>query len=124
DDFLVFPGATCNTRVPYAAGADNPGVVGPGMHGVGHPAELSRFYAEAARRRFDIAIQLQDGAASWNRIVARLGARRWAGFVPANTPVQNPADPADPSAVLMPWPSHLPEIQRYTALVQRLGVAV
>src|SRR5690606_34200176 len=30
DDFLVFPGATCNTRVPYAAGADNPGVVDPG----------------------------------------------------------------------------------------------
>lgn len=110
DDLLAYPGPP--NRPDAIAALDD--------------SQLSGFYAEANARGFDMAIQLQDSAQAWNGIVARLGAPHWAGFVPDDAPAfpghRHTQD--DPHAVLLPWPRHLPEIQRYTALIRRLGIAV
>lgn len=109
DDLLVYPGPP--NRPDAIAAIDH--------------SEMSAFYAEANACGFDMAVQLQDCAQAWNDIVARLGASHWAGFVPDDAPAfpgHHTQD--DPHAVLLPWPRHLPEIQRYTALVRHLGIAV
>lgn len=95
DDLLVFPGIAAfpeqSAREP----------------------ELPAFYAEARARRFDLALQIHGSGAQSNDIVQRLGARHWAGFVPH-------ASQAVPGWRL-PWPDHLPEPSRYTALIRHLG---
>ena len=110
DDLLVYPGPP--NRPDAIAAIDH--------------SEISAFYAEAKARGFDVAIQLQDGAQAWNDIVARLGASHWAGFVPDDAPdfAGHHQAQDDAHAVLFPWPRHLPEIQRYTALVRHLGIAI
>lgn len=104
-------------------------LVYPGPPNRPHPVdddEMARFYAEANACHFDMAIQLQDSADDWNRIVARLGTPYWAGFVAneeqAAARFSVPEDGVQP--VLFPWPRHLPEIERYTALLQHLGIVV
>lgn len=110
DDLLVYPGPP--NRPDAIVAIDD--------------SEMSGFYAEANARGFDVAIQLQDSAPAWNSVVARLGASHWAGFVPDDAPdfPGHHHTQDDPHAVLFPWPRHLPEIQRYTALVRHLGIAV
>lgn len=110
DDLLVYPGPP--NRPDVLAAPDD--------------GEMPRFLAEAHARSFDVVLQLQDGAEAWNRIAARLGAPHWAGFVAENAPAATiPCPTRDGSqAVLFPWPAHLPEIQRYTALLEHLGIPV
>ena len=110
DDLLVYPGPP-NRPDAAACLTDD---------------DVSRFYTEAHARRFDAIIQLQDGAEAWNHIVARLGAAHWAGFVAENASATtlSALGRNNAHAVLLPWPGHLPEIQRYTALIQHLGIPV
>ncbi len=91
-----------------------------------NPSALPAFYAAANARKFDVAIQLHDDGEMANTVVAQLGAQRWAGFMP---PHQSPASPGPsgtmaPDPWLIPWPVHLPEVLRYTALMQHLGISV
>jgi ADP-heptose:LPS heptosyltransferase len=94
DELLVFPGA------------------------VGFPeqtetnAGLPRFFAEAAARRFDLAIQMHGSGGIANDILFNLGAHRQAGFV-------QPGESRPGSFI--PWPDSLPEPDRYLALMQALG---
>ena len=95
DELLPFPGAPGMPEQP--ARAD----------------ELGRFFATMRARRFDIAIQLHGSGEVTNPIVARLGARRMAGFVPPGMPA--------PSG-FVPWPRALPEPLRYLRLTRALGL--
>lgn len=97
DDLLPFPGRPGLPEQPVDAAA--------------WPA----FLAEARARRFDLAIQLHGTGGIVNDLVADLGARQQAGFFPPGTP--------PPSPGFIPWPEHLPEILRYTALMEHLGAA-
>jgi len=115
DDLMVFPGL-------------------PGMpEQTAREDALPAFYAEAIARRFDLAIQLHGSGGLTNPIVRRLGARHCAGFVPDDFGRQPAAAPGIPRDVgcapadyrfFMPWPDHLPEILRYTALMHHLGIPV
>lgn len=71
------------------------------------------FMALARARRFDLAIQLHGTGGIVNDLLATLGARHHAGFYPPGE--------APPGAGFIPWPDHLPEILRYTALLEHLG---
>ncbi len=95
DELLRFPGA-------------------PGMpEQRANPGELGRFVADARSRRFDLVIQLHGSGELTNRIVARLGARFLAGFVPAGTPAPRG---------FVPWPEALPEPLRYLRVTRALGI--
>lgn len=116
-------------------------MVFPGMPGM--PEQTAReyalptFYADARARRFDLAIQLHGSGGLTNPIVQQLGARHCAGFVPQEQGRTQAADTAQGTArprhigcspadyrFFMPWPDHLPEILRYTALMHHLGIPV
>lgn len=107
DDLMVFP---CLPGYPLHA-AD--------------PALLPAFYHSANARRFDMALQLHDGDDSANEVVSRLGARCWAGFLPASRHMAKPprCDVTGPS-LLIPWPTHLPDALRYTTLIEHLGIDI
>lgn len=114
-------------------------MVFPGLAGMPEQAArqdaLPAFYADARARRFDLAIQLHGSGDLTNPVVQQLGARHCAGFVPpghGRTPAKAPAGgtagdigcaPAD-YRFFIPWPDHLPEILRYTALMHHLGIPV
>lgn len=74
---------------------------------------LPAFYAAAQARRFDLALQMHGSGTLTNAIVARLGARRMAGFRP---------DAASPPEDFLIWDAHEPERQRYLRLTDTLGV--
>ncbi len=96
DDFLPFPGA-------------------PGFpEQEPDPARLPAFYRQARERRFDLAIQLHGSGQRSNAINAALGAARTAGFVPDGEAAEDPE-------YFLPWPRHLPEIERYLRLMAHLG---
>lgn len=114
-------------------------MVFPGMPGMPEQAAredaLPAFYAQARARRFDLAIQLHGSGGLTNPIVQQLGARHCAGFVPQEPDRKQAADAAPGMAshlgcspadyrFHMPWPDHLPEILRYTALMHHLGIPV
>ncbi|WP_144639447.1 glycosyltransferase family 9 protein [Bordetella genomosp. 13] len=69
---------------------------------------LPAFYERARARRFDIALQMHGSGLQSNRVVAQLGARRWAGFVPPGE---------DPAPCRVPWPDEQPEPLRYLTLL-------
>jgi ADP-heptose:LPS heptosyltransferase len=97
DDFVSFPGTSeLPEQVPDVA-------------------RLPAFFTEMRARRFDFAVQMHGNGVSTNAIVARFGARRFAGFcVPAT---------ARPCAGrYLPYPEHLHEIRRNLALAGLLGV--
>ncbi len=80
------------------------------------PARLSAlpaFYGDMRARRFDLALQMHGSGARSNAIVRNLGALQWAGFVP---------DRIRKTPLLMPWPDTLPEVRRYLALLEHLGL--
>nr|MBF0686089.1 glycosyltransferase family 9 protein [Pseudomonas sp.] len=122
-------------------------MVFPGMAGMpeqtARPEALPSFYAAARACRFDLAIQLHGSGGMTNAIVQQLGARHCAGFVPNEDDSVPPAQPGSMQAggpvqditteahgpppdrrFFMPWPDHLPEILRYTALMRHLGIPV
>jgi ADP-heptose:LPS heptosyltransferase len=96
DDFVAFPGAP---ELPEQT-AD--------------VACLPLFFADAVDRRFDLAVQMHGDGVHTNAIVAKLGARRIAGFrrVGAESPC---------AGMFAPYPAHLHEIRRNTRLVEILG---
>lgn len=100
DDFMAFPGAA---ELPEQAP---------------DAARLSNFYDAAQQRHFDLAIQLHGSGRFSNAITAALGARQSAGFVPDDKPLSAPIEPA---GNWLPWPEHLPEIERYLHLLRHLG---
>ncbi|KVM58908.1 ADP-heptose--LPS heptosyltransferase [Burkholderia gladioli] len=96
DDFIPFPGAQGLIEQPIDTRA------------------VDGFYAACHAREFDLAIQLHGSGPQSNQVVARLGARRTAGFVP-RTGQRSPLDHA------FAWPTDRPEPLRYLALMASLG---
>src|SRR5690606_25635378 len=74
---------------------------------------LGRFYDGTRARRFDLALQLHGSGKLTNAIVARLGGRRMAGFVPSGMPAPQG---------FVPWPEAMPEPLRYLELTRALGL--
>lgn len=96
DELILFPGDPAFPEQPVRS------------------AELPEFYGRMAARRFDLALQWHGSGAQSNAIVQAMAPRRWAGFV---------ADPAQAlPGRLMAWPDSAPEIQRYLALLEYIGV--
>ncbi|MBU9365987.1 glycosyltransferase family 9 protein [Burkholderia multivorans] len=91
DDWMAFPGLEAFPEQPADESA------------------LPAFYALARARRFDLALQMHGSGLQSNGVVAQLGARRWAGFVPGGA--------ARREAGRVPWPDDLPEPMRYLALL-------
>jgi len=93
----------------------------PGMAGLPEqPPDadaLPGFFSWARAQRFDVALQLHGSGRLTHDIVRRLGAARMAGFRP-----QAPAE-TEPHAWWMPWPDHLPEVERYLELMRFLDIA-
>lgn len=75
-----------------------------------------QFFSDAARRGFDLAIQLHGSGEITNGLAASLGAPHVAGFVPAGTAAR--------SDLFMPYPDTVPEVQRLLALMEFLGAPV
>jgi ADP-heptose:LPS heptosyltransferase len=126
DDLLPFPG--------FPGYPEQEGAI---------PAFLD-FLRAARERRFDLAIQLHGSGELTNRIVALLGAKRVAGFVPkasnderrenrGRTPFSerrggSRGQPKMGSVPdfrdrFLPWPEEENEVRRYLLLMQHLGVA-
>ncbi|MGH9869276.1 MAG: glycosyltransferase family 9 protein [Candidatus Polarisedimenticolia bacterium] len=94
DGFLEFPGYPGLTDRPAQDALD--------------------FYRQAAALQLDLAVQMHDDGSITNGIVARLGARRAAGFRRKGAP---------PPACMdtIPWPDDGPEIRRLLSLAGHLG---
>jgi ADP-heptose:LPS heptosyltransferase len=97
DDFLEFPGY-------------------PGLP-EREPAieRIPGFFAEAQRRRFDLALQMHGSGAIVNPIVALLGARSSAGYV---APGQYRPDPDR----FLPYPEGEHEVRIHLRLMEFLGI--
>src|SRR5690606_9279947 len=98
----------------------------PGMPEQSPTGDLPAFYAHAQAQQYDIAIQLHGSGQLTNPVVQQLGARYTAGFLPEGPATQSiKLRTTHPAAEhWLPWPNHLPEILRYTALMEHLGIAV
>lgn len=96
DDFLALPGYPGLPDVPVREHA------------------LPAFFSAAWNRQFDLAIQLHGSGNVVNALLARLGARRQAGFYPAGTHCPD-------TAHFLPWPDTGAESQRLLALTRFLG---
>lgn len=96
DELIVFPGAI---GFPEQAQTDD---------------HLERFWQAMRERRFDIAIQMHGSGGIANDIVQKMGARANAGFVQAGEAPRN--------GIFIGWPDALPEILRYTALINAMGI--
>jgi ADP-heptose:LPS heptosyltransferase len=94
DDLLPFPG--------FPGYPEQEGAIAPFLD----------FLRGAREQRFDLAIQLHGSGELTNRIVALLGAKRVAGFVPKAS-----------NGDFLPWPEKENEVRRYLLLMQHLGVA-
>ena len=79
------------------------------------PPRAAAFLAQAQRRRFDLALQLQGSGVLTNGFVALLGARLTAGHHPAG---QWSPDPER----FLPWPERAHEVRRPLALLEHLGL--
>jgi ADP-heptose:LPS heptosyltransferase len=76
---------------------------------------IPEFLAEMWRREFDLAIQLHGSGEITNPLLALFGARVNTGFYP-------PGSDCPDAERFLPWPKDLPEIRRYLALMEFLGV--
>jgi ADP-heptose:LPS heptosyltransferase len=102
DDFIEFPGFPGFPEQPVDLQAFPP------------------FIESVQASRFDLAIQMQGNGRIANGLVALFGARRLAGFIPAD------AVPGDgtriPGAALMPYPEGVSEVRRHLRLMAFLGI--
>jgi ADP-heptose:LPS heptosyltransferase len=73
------------------------------------------FFAAVQRWKFDLAIQLHGSGEFTNPLLVLLGARINAGFYRPGSYCPDPER-------FLPWPDALPEIERYLALMEYLGV--
>jgi ADP-heptose:LPS heptosyltransferase len=96
DELITFPGAV---GFPEQAQTD------------GH---LEGFSKAMRERRFDLAIQMHGSGGVANDIVEKMGAHTNAGFVQAGE--------APRKGIFIGWPDALPEILRYTALMNAMGI--
>jgi ADP-heptose:LPS heptosyltransferase len=78
--------------------------------------EIEPFFTAVRARRFDLAIQMYGAPPVLNRVTARLGARRTAGFF-------SPGEWAADLGSHLPYPEHQHEIRRHLALMDLLGAA-
>lgn len=74
---------------------------------------LPEFYHDMQAQNFDLALQMHGSGVQSNAIVQALGATQWAGFVPSKS---------EQTSRLMAWPDEQPEIKRYLALLEYLGL--
>ncbi|OVZ65399.1 LPS biosynthesis glycosyltransferase [Pigmentiphaga sp. NML030171] len=92
----------------------------PGMEGMPEQPfreeALPAFFDWARAQRFDVALQLHGSGRLTNDIVRRLGAARIAGFQPGQ------ARDSERDAWWLAWPDHLPEVERYLALMRFLDI--
>ncbi|MFW5878676.1 MAG: glycosyltransferase family 9 protein, partial [Myxococcota bacterium] len=81
-----------------------------------HAEILEAFLAQAARRRFDLAIQMHGSGLISNHVIRRLGARYVLGF--------RPQDRREPEGGewFLPWRDHEPESERWLRLLAQIGV--
>ncbi|MGY1707493.1 glycosyltransferase family 9 protein [Geodermatophilus sp. SYSU D00697] len=103
DELLPFPGVD---GVP-----DHP----PGR--VPDPDGWAPFLAEAALRRFDLALQAYGDRPAANRVTASLGARLVGGFAPTGW-----SPPPGTEALHLRYPVDLHEAERHLRLVEHLGL--
>jgi ADP-heptose:LPS heptosyltransferase len=96
DELIVFPGAV---GFPEQEETD---------------VHLAAFHHAMRERRFDLAIQLHGSGGVANDILEGMGARLGAGFLKPGEAMRD--------GIFMPWPDALPEPERYTALMQKLGI--
>ena len=76
--------------------------------------ELPAFFRRLQSWQPDIALQMHGSGGQSNAVVRQFGARQWVGFVPDQQ--------AQVDGAQMAWPDHLPEIQRYLALLRFAGL--
>ncbi len=95
-------------------------IVFPGAVGFPEQAEtnehLGGFWQAMRERRFDLAIQMHGSGGIANEIVGKMRARANAGFI-------QPDEASRDEGVFIAWPDALPEILRYTALMNAMGIA-
>ncbi|WP_233495651.1 glycosyltransferase family 9 protein [Geodermatophilus sp. TF02-6] len=103
DELLPFPGAD---DVPDRPAGREP-----------DPAAWASFVAAAARRRFDLALQVYGDRPAANRVTAALGARLVGGFAPTGW-----QPPAGTGHLHLRYPVHLHEAERHTRLFEHLGL--
>jgi ADP-heptose:LPS heptosyltransferase len=97
DDFIALPGYPGLPEVPA------------NLHAI------PSFFTQTQGRKFDLAIQLHGSGELTNTLLVLLGARINAGFY-------RPGDYCPDPERFLPWPDALPEIERYLALMEHLGV--
>lgn len=97
DGFMTFPGYPGLPETPVNLNA------------------ISRFFAAAQCRDFDLAIQLHGSGELTNPLLVLLRARMNAGFYRPGSYCPDPER-------FLAWPDALPEIGRYLALMEHLGV--
>ncbi len=103
DDFMTFPGYPGFPEQPPS------------------PAAFARFVLDARARAFDLALQMHGDGHVSNRVARLLGARRIAGFRPADdADAQAGDDPRRRNAWLR-YPDHGHEVRRLLALTRYLG---
>lgn len=93
----------------------------PGIDGIPErppdPAGWQPFVESAARRRFDLALQVYGNRSAANRVTAALGARLVGGFAPTGwTPPTGARD------LHLRYPVHLHESERHLRLFEQLGL--
>jgi ADP-heptose:LPS heptosyltransferase len=93
----------------------------PGVAGIpDRPAQPQRwqaFVAEAAARRFDLAVQCYGDNPVANTVTASLGARLVGGFSPAGF-----SPPPGSEHLHLPYPTAEHEVRRHLLLLERLGL--
>lgn len=77
--------------------------------------ELPRFFHEARRRHFDLALQLHGSGSIVNRVVEKIEAHRTAGFFVHETD-------RGTGGLYMKWPEAGHEIRRFLSLLEFLGI--
>jgi ADP-heptose:LPS heptosyltransferase len=76
---------------------------------------IPKFLTAMQRRRFDLALQMQGSGQYANQLVTLLGAGMAAGFVQAGGHCPD-------ERRFLPYPDHLPEVDRHLALLRHLGI--
>ncbi|MDK3254944.1 glycosyltransferase family 9 protein [Blastococcus capsensis] len=93
----------------------------PGAEGIPErtpdPDGWASFLAAAAKRRFDLALQVYGDRPAANRVTAALGARLAGGFAPTGWD-----PPAGTAPLHLRYPAHLHETDRHLRLFEQLGV--
>jgi ADP-heptose:LPS heptosyltransferase len=95
----------------------------PGVDGIPErppdPHGWADFVVAAARRCFDLAVQMYGDRPAANRVAAAVGARLTGGFAPTGW-----APPHASARLYLRYPLHLHEADRHVRLLEHLGLPV